>query len=375
MKLAILLLVTALLASAAVVEKQEETDYQAKGWRLIQLHHEMPAIWMDPITVNSLPFQFQNDNWFFQDITAHPKPTMNKHKKINYPTQLYQQALVNEMLNTSNPNRAWNDLTTLSAFQNRYYTSTYGQQSSQWIYEHVQDIITANGRSSDTSVSLFTHVGWPQRSIIATIRPANGNDETVILGAHCDSIASGMPNGRAPGADDDGSGTVNLIEVFRILMENNYRPTRTLEIQWYAAEELGLLGSDDIAEQYADEGRNVVGQYQQDMNSYNPNGNAAFRIMFDRMYMDQELTDFVHLLANYTSLSVTEGSYGYAASDHASFARHGFPASHAKESTSYPPIHTANDLMSNLDREYMWEFVGPALGFAVELTSSTALDL
>jgi len=282
---------------------------------------------------------------------------------------------VNELLNTSNPDRAWDDLTVLTAFHNRYYTSSYGVQSSEWIRDQVQALINANGRQSDTTVSLFAHVGWPQRSIIATITPANGNDETVVLGAHCDSIASGMPNGRAPGADDDGSGSVTILEVFRIIMENNFRPQRTLEFQWYAAEELGLLGSDDIAERYADDGRNVIAMLQYDMNSYNPDGNSRFRVMYDRQYMDAELTDFLRLLSNYTNLLTAEGSYGYAASDHASYARHGFPACHAKESTSYPPIHTANDLMSNLDKDYMWEFVGPSLGFAVELTSDTAINI
>jgi len=340
---------------------------------LIKLHHEMPAIWMDPITVASLPLQFNHDSWGFQDITNHPEPVIQKSKvkeNFNYPDTLYREDYVNELLSRSNPQNAWGYLTTLSAYNNRYYTSSTGVASSVWIRNQIQNIINQYGRGSYVSVELFNHPGWPQQSIIATIRPNTTSEETVIIGAHCDSTAPGMPNGRAPGADDDGSGTVTLMEIFRLLMEDGYVPDRILEFQWYAAEELGLLGSADIAATYARQDRLVYAMLQYDMNSYNPNGNAMYRIMYDVQYMDRQLTDYLYILADaFTSLSVTTGSYGYAASDHASYARNGFPASHAKESTSYPQIHTANDLMSNLDIDYMWEFVGPALGFAVELTN------
>jgi len=334
----------------------------------------MPAIWMDPTTADSLPMQFKRENWFFQDITNHRNPTMSKFKdrKVNYPTQLYQQDLVNRLQNTSNPDRAWAELGVLSSFQNRYFRSSFGVESSQWLYERLQDMVVANNRTADTTVELFTHA-WPQDSIIATIRPSSGNTETVILGAHCDSIASNMPDGLAPGANDDGSGSVTIMEVFRILLENNYHPLRQLEFHWYAAEEVGLLGSADIAANYAEEGRDVVAMFNSDMGSYNPEGNSVYRVMFDVLFMDNELTNYLHLLTNYTSLRVIEGSYGYAASDHAAWAVLGFPACHATESNPYPPIHTAVDVMSNLDKNYMWEFLGPALGFAVELTSATAL--
>jgi len=39
-----------------------------------------------------------------------------------------------------------------------------------------------------------------------------------------------------------GSGTISLLEIFRVLAENNFVPEYPLEFQWYAAEEVGLLG-------------------------------------------------------------------------------------------------------------------------------------
>jgi leucyl aminopeptidase len=53
-----------------------------------------------------------------------------------------------------------------------------------------------------------------------------------------------------PGADDDGSGSVNLIDIFRVLMANGFAPATPVELHWYSGEEAGLLGSQDIAANY-----------------------------------------------------------------------------------------------------------------------------
>lgn len=44
-----------------------------------------------------------------------------------------------------------------------------------------------------------------------------------------------------PGADDDGSGTVTILESYRALISSNFRPVRPVEFHWYAAEVKTLL--------------------------------------------------------------------------------------------------------------------------------------
>jgi len=66
--------------------------------------------------------------------------------------------------------------------------------------------------------------------------------ETVIFSAHYDH--DGAWDGQIrPGADDDGSGTVGVIELARAFARNPERPKRTLLFVLFAAEERGLLGS------------------------------------------------------------------------------------------------------------------------------------
>lgn len=61
-------------------------------------------------------------------------------------------------------------------------------------------------------------------------------NNVVMLGAHSDSVSAG------PGINDDGSGTISLIEVALALY--NFNVTNKVRFAWWAGEEEGLLGSD-----------------------------------------------------------------------------------------------------------------------------------
>ncbi|KAF1981634.1 Zn-dependent exopeptidase [Aulographum hederae CBS 113979] len=61
-------------------------------------------------------------------------------------------------------------------------------------------------------------------------------DNCVMLGGHSDSVAEG------PGINDDGSGSLSLLEVAAQL--TNYSVNNCVRFAWWAGEEEGLLGSD-----------------------------------------------------------------------------------------------------------------------------------
>jgi len=46
------------------------------------------------------------------------------------------------------------------------------------------------------------------------------------------------------GADDDGSGSVSVLEIAEALAKSAERPKRSVLFVWHTGEELGLLGSD-----------------------------------------------------------------------------------------------------------------------------------
>jgi hypothetical protein len=67
-------------------------------------------------------------------------------------------------------------------------------------------------------------------------------EETIVFSGHFDHDGSG-PQGIYHGADDNGSGTVGVMELARAYAANPARPKRSLLFIVFAAEERGLLGS------------------------------------------------------------------------------------------------------------------------------------
>jgi len=266
------------------------------------------------------------------------------------------------------------NLEKFTSFRNRYYRSKYGSQSSEWLFEQVSNVVKGAKRfDAAISVRQFAHK-WSQKSIIARFEGTDPDkdNEVVIVGAHQDSVNMWMPNfGRAPGADDDGSGTVTILEAFRVLVEGNFRPVRPVEFHWYSAEEGGLLGSQAIALEYEKEGRDVIGMLQNDMTGYvGSKYRESFGIVVD--FVDPNLTAFVKtLITAYADIPSLDTKCGYACSDHASWAKAGFPSAFAIEGSfddSNPYIHSVNDVIDHLSFEHMLEFSKLSVSLAVELS-------
>ena len=153
----------------------------------------------------------------------------------------------------------------------------------------------------DITVTRFNH-SWQQFSVVAHIAGASSGALTV-LGAHEDSINLNSPSsGRAPGADDDGSGTVNLIEIFRALIAADFQPSTPVEFPWYSGEEAGLLGSQDIARNYKSEDTSIKAFLELDMTAYFAPGTKEV-IALEADYIDSGLNSFLkQLVDTYSTL-------------------------------------------------------------------------
>lgn len=71
-------------------------------------------------------------------------------------------------------------------------------------------------------------------NVLATTKSGNQN-EVLVLGAHTDSVAAG------PGINDDGSGTIGILEVAKQLAK--YKVHNAVRFGFWSGEEEGLLGS------------------------------------------------------------------------------------------------------------------------------------
>lgn len=286
------------------------------------------------------------------------------------------QATVNPWLQQVDHTKIRDTINHLStAYPNRYYASTYGKTSAEWIRSTWASL--ANGRS-DVTTELFTNCSdcSTQPSVMMTVKGSENPNEIVVLGGHLDSISnSGSGNSmRAPGADDDASGIATLTEVIRVALANGWKPKKTVAFAGYAAEEVGLRGSKAMAQSFKSQGKNVVGVMQLDMTNYDA-GSTDMNFVGD--YTNSALTQFgKNLFDTYLKpQGMTRGDWncGYACSDHASWTNAGYPSMMPAESEMFSRLHTTGDTLANMGNtaEPSAKFAKLGLAFLGELAKTS----
>ncbi|KAK0650456.1 Leucine aminopeptidase A [Lasiodiplodia hormozganensis] len=314
-------------------------------------------------------------NFFDKTWTQASKPAVKaKRQAVSYPTTAKFTSAVNTLISSLSTSNMQTNLQGLTEFNNRYYRASTGSQAATWLKNLVETTIDAAGGGG--TVEFFTH-SFAQSSIIA--RVPGKSDATIVVGSHFDSINQNNPSsGRAPGADDDGSGTVTNLEILKAYLASsavrNGQAENTVEFHWYAGEEGGLLGSQAIFDSYASEGRNVIAMLNFDMTGYsagmtNAGQSKSLAVVTD--YVNNALSTFTRLMIRtYTTLPITTSTCGYACSDHASATDAGFPSAYIFESPdaySSPYIHTASDTISTVDFGHVLNHAKAGLGFVYEL--------
>jgi len=292
-----------------------------------------------------------------------PDPQAMASTAIDY--RLDRGAVVGAVLPAIRPAEILATIRALSSNKNRYYRSESGAAVSAWLRDRWRGFTDR----ADVSVELFDQ-GYPQKSVIMTIRGTTKPDEIVVIGGHLDSIALGGTASNAPGADDDASGIATLDHIAKTLLAADFRPERTIQFMAYAAEEVGLRGSQAIVRDYQKRGRNVVGVLQLDMTNYQGSDRDIWLI--DDFTSAAQNRFVAALIERYTTATWGVDRCGYACSDHASWHRAGVPASMPHETRSRDrnqQIHTARDTLevSNNNAEHAAKFARLGAAYAIEL--------
>ncbi|KAK6454098.1 leucyl aminopeptidase precursor [Scheffersomyces xylosifermentans] len=305
----------------------------------------------------------------------------DKIPTYNYPTATSFNKEVNALIEKINTDSMFQNLSKFTSFYTRYYKSQTGYESATWLHEQISALVEPV--KDKVTITKVHHEGWDQFSIVVSI-PGKVADK-VVVGAHQDSINLLFPNlMKAPGADDDGSGTVTILEVLRLIIGDYsteaFKPHNTLEFHFYSAEEGGLLGSVDVFSNYSRNGETVVGMLQQDMTGYTAgtiDAGIEPHIGLITDYTSVNLNNFLKLLVNtYNAIPYHESSCGYACSDHASALENGYPAAflieaEMKYTSKY--IHSVMDTIDRIDWDHVKEHVKLTIAYAYELASAKHL--
>jgi Zn-dependent M28 family amino/carboxypeptidase len=176
-------------------------------------------------------------------------------------------------------------------------------------------------------------------NVVAIIPGTEKPEEYIIISSHLDHV--GTRDGKIyNGADDDGSGTVALLEIaeaFNRASQEGYGPKRSVVFIHLTGEEKGLLGSKyysdnplyPIANTVANLNIDMVGRL--DPKRENPNPNYIYLIGSDRL--SQELhevseainTKYTQLELDYTFNAEDDPNRFYFRSDHYNFAKKNIP--------------------------------------------------
>jgi len=176
-------------------------------------------------------------------------------------------------------------------------------------------------------------------------------DEIYLITGHLDSTA-GEPwevEPVAPGADDNASGSANVLEAARVM--KNYDFENTVRFICFGAEEIGLVGSEYYADNARNNNEDIQGVVNLDMIIYAPDGHETLWVPYNNT--SQSLAEYYETVAEtyVPGLDVDiEYDPGAVYSDHASFWDEGYAAILGIEEAikySHPYYHTTNDLLAN----------------------------
>ena len=284
-------------------------------------------------------------------------------RRVDY--SLDHAALVKDVLPALDAERIRTTIAELQGMTSRYYRNDSGAAASLWLRDRWRSFTDRE----DVTIELVDH-GYPQKSVVMTIPGTSRASEVVVIGGHLDSINMRGTNKPAPGADDDASGIATLTEVARVLLAKDFRPERTIKFMAYAAEEVGLRGSLSIARDYTKRKVDVVGVLQLDMTNYQGSDKDIWLITDHTSAAQNEF--LAKLIEAYVGATYDYDKCGYACSDHASWHRHGVPASMPFESRFRQyngSIHSVEDTLevSGNNAQHAVKFARLAAAYAIEL--------
>lgn len=306
--------------------------------------------------------------------------------EIHYPTQ------VKQILSQINPQTMWTNLATYStSFPDRSALHQSGVQAAQWIQQQAALLAKNSGRK-DVSVYTVATQGkeWggtpyssDQPSIV--LKVGDSNEPAIVIGAHLDGAEcreEGCKNQAFfPAADDDGSGSMMVLEAARTILASQMNFKKPIYFIWYAGEEKDLWGSQAVVAEFLQKKIPVDGIMQLDQVAYAVNNDLTMYLESDKYlepgqhaHVDHDLTLFLQSLSTAyvgrtAQLNCPGGSDNEAWVDiaHVKAVRpiesdycNGGPDNN-------PYVHTPDDTIDKLSLAHMTNYLKLALSFVVEM--------
>lgn len=267
-----------------------------------------------------------------------------------YPVIHEEDVRIRHLMDQVSKDRLEETIMHLQNYHTRRWDSRMVYEVQDWLYDTYTGMGLDTVLLHDFPVILHDTLYETSDNVIAIQKGLVYPDEYVVCGAHYDSYnnSPGLPDSlRAPGADDNASGSSGILETARLLSQCKFERS-ILYCNW-AAEEIGLVGSAAFAKDCADHLLDIVGYFNLDMIGYLKEGSD---IHVHLMYTTQDSTiaNYVYDLSHtyFPEMPIRQNWLAWGDSDYSSFNRNGYAAVHPFEDVynSSPFIHTPDDILN-----------------------------
>jgi Zn-dependent M28 family amino/carboxypeptidase len=230
------------------------------------------------------------------------------------------------------------------AYQGRK-TGEFGQKKAvQFITSYYQNEAIKSPLNDSVYYQIIPKSFLPKdtessENVLAYIEGIEKPNEIIIISAHLDHLGISENGQINNGADDDGSGTVAILEMaqaFNQAKKDGYGPKRSIMFLHLTAEELGKLGSEYYTKHPVFPLENTVANLNIDMigrvdNIHQTNSNYLYLIGSDRLskelhYLSEKVNNtYTNINLDYRYNDINDSNHYYSRSDHYNFAKYGIP--------------------------------------------------
>uniref|UniRef100_A0A7V3ZV54 Zn-dependent exopeptidase M28 n=1 Tax=candidate division WOR-3 bacterium TaxID=2052148 RepID=A0A7V3ZV54_UNCW3 len=220
----------------------------------------------------------------------------------------------------------------------RYATTNKNSTAIYYFYENLL--------SFNLDSVLFDPFSWQSYNDSNVIGVKLGrvypNYKYFILGAHIDNTSE-SPNVYAPGADDNGSGTIATLIATKYLSNIPFK--YTIKFIAWNSEEFGLYGSQAHAQRARNQGDSIMGVINCDMIACEINNFDSVRVYTGTRQSSRALGDtmFVVNQRYNIGLNIRRSTQMQPNSDHYYYYNNGYNACHVFEDDFCPDYHSTRD--------------------------------
>ncbi|MCF7561826.1 M28 family metallopeptidase [Sabulilitoribacter multivorans] len=238
---------------------------------------------------------------------------------------------------------------------------------SQYVSAGIPSPIAEGDYFQEIPASYFKGDTKDSENVLAYIKGSEKPEEVIVISAHLDHIGVSKNGDINNGADDDGSGTVAILEIaeaFKAAEKDGNGPKRTILFLHVTGEEIGLYGS----RYYADEDpifplKNTVANLNIDMigrvdSKHEEKGNYLYLIGSDKLSKElhkisEEVNKkYFNIEFDYTYNDDNDPNRFYYRSDHYNFAKNNIPVIFYFNGT-HADYHRPSDTPDKINYEFL----------------------